>query len=254
MAYPLRLLSTPAANAAFNMGLDQAILEAVAVGAAPPTLRFYQWSPPAISIGYFQGLHEEVDSDACRAYGVDVVRRITGGGAVFHQNELTYSLVLPESHPLAGGGLSDSYRRLCAGLVAGLARLGLEARFVPINDILIDNKKISGNAQTRKRACLLQHGTIIIDLDADLMFQLLRVPAEKMKGKFIGDIKQRVTSLSECLGAVPERKRVETAMAYGFEEALELVFEKASPSQAELERAQAGALEQFDNPDWTARK
>ena len=97
----LRLLRTGVARGAFNMGLDEAVLGSVSEGRQPPTLRFYGWNPPTVSLGYFQGLDDEVDREACRAAGVDVVRRITGGGAVFHDDELTYSVVIPERHPLA---------------------------------------------------------------------------------------------------------------------------------------------------------
>ncbi|HBE46121.1 MAG TPA: lipoate--protein ligase family protein, partial [Spirochaetaceae bacterium] len=151
MAHEFRLLETGFHTAAFNMGLDEALLGSVAEGKSLPTLRFYGWKPPAVSIGYFQGLHEEVDVDACRAAGVDVVRRITGGGAVFHHYEVTYSIVVPLSHQLARPNILDSYRLLLGGIIDGLALLGIEAEFAPINDIVTGGKKISGNAQTRKR-------------------------------------------------------------------------------------------------------
>ena len=116
----LRVLETGFAPAAFNMGLDEAILDAVAQGLQPPTLRFYAWKPRAVSLGYFQGYEDEVDAAACAARGVEVVRRVTGGGAVFHADELTYSIVLPETHPLAAGTILDTYRALCSGIVEGL--------------------------------------------------------------------------------------------------------------------------------------
>ncbi len=119
MAYEFRLLETGFHRAAFNMGLDEALLRSVAEGKSLPTLRFYGWAPPAVSIGYFQGLHEEVDAAACKTAGIDVVRRITGGGAVFHHHEVTYSIVLPLSHPLARPNILDSYRLLLGGIIEG---------------------------------------------------------------------------------------------------------------------------------------
>ena len=162
MAHKFRLLETGFHPAVFNMGLDEAILDSVSQGNCLPTLRFYGWIPPAVSLGYFQGLQEEIDIEACKALGIDVVRRITGGGAVFHHHEVTYSIVIPLGHSLARSGIIDSYRILLAGIVEGLAELGIQSEFAPINDIVSAGKKISGNAQTRKKGCILQHGTIIV--------------------------------------------------------------------------------------------
>ncbi|MDH7484454.1 MAG: biotin/lipoate A/B protein ligase family protein [Spirochaetales bacterium] len=255
MAFPFRLLMTGLAPAAWNMGLDEAILHQVAAGAVLPTLRIYGWQPPAISIGYFQGLEEEVDREACRKAGVDIVRRITGGGAVFHHHEVTYSIVLPLDHPLARPNIVDSYRLLCGGIVAGLAQLGIEATFAPINDILAGGRKISGNAQTRKQRCILQHGTILLDVDVDLMFSLLKVPQEKARGKLIEDIKARVTSVRHCIGAEQaEFDTVARAMVHGFAESLDLELHEAAPAEAELLIAGRLAAEKFASPEWNDRR
>ena len=210
------------------MGLDLAILEGVSRGDSPPVLRFYGWDPPAVSVGYFQGLEEEVDLRACGIRGVEVVRRVSGGGAVFHNAELTYSITMPEGHPLAGRTIQESYRRLCAGIVEGLAILGVAARFVPINDIVAGDRKISGNAQTRRMGCILQHGTVLLDLDVDLMFELLRVPQEKMKGRIIADVKSRVTSL-RALGSAVSFDGAAAALAEGFRRTLGLDFSDGDP-------------------------
>lgn len=254
MAHAFRLLTTGEGSAAFNMGLDEAILASVSKGAAEPTLRLYAWKPSAISIGYFQGLSEEVDLDACRANGVDVVRRITGGGAVFHQAEITYSVVIPEGHPLFVRSVLASYERVCAGVIAGLGVLGVQASFAPINDIVSAGKKVSGNAQTRKMGCLLQHGTVLLDVDVELMFDLLKVPAEKAKGKLIEDVKQRVTGLRALRGAAVPYAEAETAMAKGFAEALGLDLTPSRPTSAEAERAAAIAAEKFATEAWTSKR
>jgi lipoate-protein ligase A len=250
-----RLLQSGYHDCFYNMGLDEALLEAVSAGASPPVLRFYGWNPPAVSVGYFQGLEEEVDLESCRRRGVDVVRRISGGGAVFHHAEITYSLIMPVSHPLAGSSILESYETLCAGVTAGLRRLGVEAAFAPINDILAGGKKVSGNAQTRKRGCLLQHGTVLLDLDPHLMFSLLRVPREKLKGKLIEDIKERVTSLKALLGRMVSFDEGSAALAEGFKEALSLDFvsTETAPVQAEEERALTLAKDKFASPGWLFR-
>ncbi|MCX7775555.1 MAG: lipoate--protein ligase family protein [Spirochaetaceae bacterium] len=255
MGFPFRVLKTGLAPAAWNMGMDEAILHQVAAGAALPTLRVYGWQPPAISIGYFQGLDEEVDREACCRAGVDIVRRITGGGAVFHHQEVTYSIVLPLSHPLARPNILDSYRVLCSGIVSGLASLGIAAEFAPINDIVAGGRKISGNAQTRKENCILQHGTILLDVDVDLMFSLLKVPQEKARGKLIEDIKARVTSVRQCLGKEgADFDRVAHAILDGFAKALDLELIEAAPTESELEMAGLLAAQKFGSPEWTAHR
>lgn len=254
MTHDFRLLRTGLLDAAFNMALDEAILESVASGAEKPTLRLYGWKPAAVSIGFFQGLHEEVDVESCAEHGVDIVRRITGGGAVFHQAEVTYSIAIPETSPLAPKSILDSYGILCAGVVEGLRLLGIESSFAPINDIVSGGKKVSGNAQTRKKNCLLQHGTVLLDVDVDLMFELLKVPSEKAKGKLIADVKERVTGVNAILGRKVDFQEAEEALAVGFSRALGAELADAKPSPAELDRAVEISRTKFADPSWTGRR
>jgi lipoate-protein ligase A len=233
------------------MGLDEALLEAVAQGDSPPVLRLYGWDPPAVSVGYFQSLKDELDLDSCKDRGITVTRRITGGGAVFHQAELTYSIIMPLSHPLAGKDIRESYRVLCEGLVRGLARLGISSQFVPINDIIAGGRKISGNAQTRRKNTLLQHGTILLENDLALMFELLRVPPEKIRGKFIAAVQDRVTSLRDLLDRPVSFDETRDAVTEGFREALSLTYPGADAiSPAEDRRARELAAEKFSSPAW----
>ncbi len=253
--HEFRLLRSGEHDAFYNMGLDQAILESVSRGTAAPTLRFYSWKPAAVSIGYFQGLEEEVDLAECQSKGIDVVRRITGGGAVFHQYEVTYSIVMKEDHVLAGKTILESYERLCRGIIAGLSLLGIEAFFSPINDIISGGKKISGNAQTRKMGTILQHGTILLDTDLELMFDILKVSREKNKGRLIEDAKQRVSSLSSILGRDVPYEETEEALISGFKEALglEYIF-PAGPNEDETARAMDLAESHFVSPGWTRKR
>jgi len=254
MKHRFRLLETGPGKAFFNMGLDEAILGSVSSGLSLPTLRLYGWKPAAISIGYFQGARDEVDVDACRLQGVDIVRRITGGGAVFHADEVTYSIVVPESHALAPGSILESYRLICTGIVAGLKHLGVEAEFAPINDIVCGGRKISGNAQTRRLGCLLQHGTILLKVDVDRMFSLLKVPREKAIGRMISDAKARVTSLEEVLGRTIGFEEVRNALAAGFASALDLELEPGTPAAGELALAERLAADKFSTEAWTYRR
>jgi lipoate-protein ligase A len=254
MADKARILFTGLRDAFFNMGLDEAILESVAAGSSPPTLRFYGWTPAAISLGYFQGINEEVDIQACRDSNIDIVRRITGGGAVFHDAELTYSIVIPEGHRLAPDSITGSYEILCAGIVEGLGLLGVKSEFAPINDIVSGGRKISGNAQTRKKGCLLQHGTILLDVNVEKMFSLLMVPKEKAKGKLIEDVKARVGSLSSILGRPVSFEETASAMEKGFVSALDLDALKEVPREEELALARRLAEEKFSQSWWVHKR
>lgn len=249
-----RFLETGANPAAFNMGLDEAVLESVASGAEPPTLRLYAWRPRAVSIGYFQGVRDEVDLDRCAGLGVDVVRRLTGGGAVFHADELTYSVVVPDSHPLARGEILESYRSICAGVIAGLLNLGVDAEFAPLNDIVSGGKKLSGNAQTRRRGCVLQHGTVLLGVDPEAMFTVLLVPNEKLKGKLIADVKARVSSVSDMLGRIVSYDEAVPAFTRGFAAAFGGLGERSQPSAEELVRARLHAAERFSSEAWTFKR
>jgi len=254
MAHPCRLLETGFNTGAFNMALDQTVLEGVASATVLPTIRFYGWKPWAVSIGYFQGLEEEVDTQACSRRGIDVVRRITGGGAVFHQAEVTYSIIIPETHPLYQRKVLDSYELICQGIIDGLKGMGVSAQFAPINDIVVDNRKVSGNAQTRKLGCILQHGTILLDVDVELMFSLLRVPSEKAKGKLIEDVKSRVRGLKQLLGREVSFDETVEALKRGFQSALDLDYQTGDPLPEEIKRASVVAQERFANPEWNQRR
>jgi lipoate-protein ligase A len=236
------------------MGIDEALLGSVSSGESPPSLRLYRWSPPCVTVGYFQSLDAEIDLDACHAAGVDVVRRLTGGGAVFHDAEITYSLVVPLGHELAPEDILESYRLICSGLVVGLRLLGVESSFEPINDIAASGKKISGNAQTRRQGCLLQHGTVLLALNPELMFSLLRVPAEKLKGKLIEDVKARVTSLSSILGREVAFEEAGEALKKGFSAAWGAELQPGPLTRTEAAEAQRFATERFSSREWNHRR
>lgn len=232
-----RLLETGFNDAFTNMAIDEAICK-LHKEEDKPSVRFYGWKPSAISIGYFQSLKEEVEAKECTKEGIDIVRRITGGGAVFHQNELTYSFVCSEKSNLVSKNILDSYKKICNSLVLGFKELGLKADFVPLNDIIVCNQKISGNAQTRRNNNILQHGTILIEVDVDKMFSLLLVSDEKMKGKLIESIKQRVTSINSQLNKKVEFDEVSEAMKKGFEENFEAELVKGKLTSEELNLAE----------------
>jgi lipoyltransferase/lipoate-protein ligase len=249
-----RLLQTGFHTAFSNMAIDRAILVANSQEKVPPTVRFYGWAPPAISLGYFQSVTEEIDIDACKKRGVDYVRRITGGGAVFHDDELTYSIVIPEAHPAIPKNILHSYQRICHALLIGLQELGIKGTYAPINDILVSGKKISGNAQTRKENTVLQHGTILLNVDVETMFSLLKVPDEKIKDKLIKDVKQRVTSIEHITGKKISFDDVAEALKTGFEKEFNVELIPGTLTHEEKTLSAKFEKECFSTIQWNHRR
>jgi len=223
-----------------NMAIDEYLMTHVT---DTPIFRIYGWSNPCVSIGYFQSI-EDIDFQKCRNEAIDVVRRMTGGGSVFHEKELTYSFV-SRKYPAK---IIDSYQEICQIIISGLNTLGINAKFSPLNDITVDGKKVGGNAQTRKNGVLLQHGTILLEVNKEKMFSLLKVPIEKISDKKISDAKYRVSQVSKTFDQVTK----------SLKDSLKLVFDcKTVPiklNQNELESCKKIAKNKYSNPDWTLKR
>jgi lipoyl(octanoyl) transferase len=193
MSYQWRLIIDPPLPGRDNMERDLELLEQVSAGTSPPTLRLYRWDPPALSLGYFQDEDKIVDKAACHRAGIDLVRRPTGGRAVLHCDELTYSIIVPEVHPFIDrGSVLDAYCSISRGLLAALNLVGITASLAPEKkgqvgiapgscfdnssayEIQVSGKKVVGSAQLRRDGILLQHGAIIFKLRSDLYRQVLK--------------------------------------------------------------------------------
>jgi len=228
-----RYLDTGPASGADNMTLDEKLLAEAVKGSASPILRFYTWDPPAVSLGRFQEVASSVNQTACRKRGIDIVRRITGGRAVLHRHELTYSVISPIDNDLFPNNVLGTYKVLASGLLAGLVRLGVPAEIVsPSGDragmvqrdtkepacfaspswyeILVHGRKIVGSAQRRLAGAFLQHGSILIDHDAWLEAEV--IPQSCMK-----DV---VTCINRETGRAVPIDEVKSAFQRGFSEAL----------------------------------
>ena len=233
-------------DAFMNMALDEAIMEGVREGSSLPTIRFYGWEPSAVSIGVFQGIQNEVNLDVAEKSGVDVVRRLTGGGAVYHdiKGEVTYSILAPLEH--FPGNIVASYEMICADIIYALDLLGIQARFEPVNDLMVGEQKISGNAQTRRDGVLLQHGTILYQVDVETMFSLLNVSEQKISDKLIKSVKKRVTGVVDLCDASMDE--LQKALEAGFVRNRNIEY--GDYSEGELSRAKDLAKERFSNNDW----
>ncbi|MEA2089776.1 MAG: biotin/lipoate A/B protein ligase family protein [Thermoproteota archaeon] len=251
-----RFLDTGLHDGFYNMALDEAIAKARSKNLVPNTVRFYRWQPSTVSIGYFQSMEEEVDIAACDEKGVDYVRRITGGGAVYHDEngELTYSIIVTENHRLISRNFQETYRVLCSGLVMGLKLLDIPAEFQPINDIVVNGKKISGNAQTRRMGLVHQHGTILRQVDPVLMFSLLKVPSEKVRDKMIETVGERVTSIQRYLGTEVMFNQLKKALREGFQEAFKIRLVEGQLTDFEKSLTSELIVKKYASKDWNFRK
>lgn len=263
-----RLIVHAEADGATNMAMDEALLESVIAGDSLPTLRFYAWAPPCLSLGRGQKL-AEVDLDACRAAGVDVVRRPTGGRSILHTDELTYSVCLPQADQRAQGGVVEGYRRLSEGLLAGLHLLGVEAiqargRQAPGDEqtavcfespsdyeITVGGRKLVGSAQRRAQGGVLQHGTLPLYGDlARIVDCLAFSPAEREVQR--RRVYQKALTLEEATGAILPFERVARALAEGFAHALHLTLVPGELGSRERTRAAEIRAQVYANPRWTA--
>jgi len=252
-----RIINSGIADAATNMAVDEAILLAHSAGKVPPTLRFYGWQPAAVSLGYFQRATSEIDLDKCKAHQVDVVRRLTGGRAVLHDAELTYSIVVQEDYPLIPKTITASYRYFSDGLLAGLTALGIQAKMtVPVAaygqgkkqpasaacfdapshyEVTVHGRKMIGSAQVRKNGVILQHGSVLLRFSAEQFVELLRLPSAEKREQTVEMLKSRATSIEEVLGRPVTWQEVYEPMPEAFEAALGITL--VSGELTEEERA-----------------
>jgi lipoate-protein ligase A len=245
-----RLLDTPPATAAENMALDECILRARSENRVPDTLRFMQLRPRAVLLGYHQSPEQEVRVDYCRRNGIDINRRITGGGALFFdESQLGWEVFAARSAPDIPGNVEKLYRKMCECTVLGLRKLGIDANFRPRNDIVVRGRKISGTGGTFEGDAFLFQGTLLVDFDASTMLRALRIPIEKLKDKEVRAISKRVTWLSEELGKAPPLGRIKKALADGFAESLGIEFEKGSLTDWE-KKVFKRTLPRFRSEDW----
>ncbi|MGW3192150.1 lipoate--protein ligase family protein [Streptomyces ardesiacus] len=241
---------------ALHMALDEVVTAEVAAGRRAPTLRVWEWASPAVIIGSFQSLRNEVDPEGIAKHGVSVVRRISGGGAMFVEpmSTITYSLSVPESL-VSGLSFADSYAYLDDWVLGALGDMGIKAWYQPLNDIATDAGKIAGAAQKRMvgpdggPGAVLHHVTMSYDIDADKMLEVLRIGKEKMSDKGTRSAKKRVDPLRRQTGLA--REQVIQNMIASFRNRYGLAEGHITPQ--EMSRAEELAATKFSSEEWTAR-
>lgn len=254
-----RLLKLETHDPYMNMAIDEAALTARTTNRAPNTVRFYRWSPSAVSVGKFQKLEDEVWIENCRKQGVAFVRRITGGGAVYHDGlgEVTYSVVASKED-LAASDIAEVYEKVYSGLAEALRILGIRVDFNEGNakacpNLTVNGRKISGSSQSHKRSAVLQHGTLLVDVDLERMFTFLRVPWAKTCMEIVGVAKQRITSIRTELGKDISIEQVSTALVEGFQNVFGIELVGGRLSAFEFELARKLAREKYAADEWNFR-
>ena len=208
--------STPS----FNMALDEALLNWHSNGEIPPVVRFYGWNPATLSIGYFQRAEKEINIAEVKRQGLGFIRRPTGGRAVLHEHELTYSVIVNEEYPDMPKNVTEAYRVISEGILMGFRNLGLDAYFaVPSTEkekaalkeprtsvcfdapswyeLVVEGRKVAGSAQTRQKGVILQHGSILLDMDDEKLFSLFNFPNERVKERMMKSFKNKAVAIND---------------------------------------------------------
>ncbi|MHA1424356.1 MAG: lipoate--protein ligase family protein [Candidatus Helarchaeota archaeon] len=236
-----------------NMAIDEAILEARIKEEVPNTFRLYRWWPSCASIGRNQSMKHEIDIEGCKALGVDYVRRITGGGAVYHdyEGEITYSIIAKKENFLPMD-IDETFRVLCKGIIVALGDFGLTAEHGVHHcpSIFVKGRKISGNAQTIKKNVVLQHGTILLRYDAERMYSILRVKFAGKKQKVVSSVYQKVTTIEQELQKEYDYNKVKNALVEGYQKALGMNFKRGTLTESERDRADALAKNKYRTDEW----
>ena len=274
MNYPhqkWRLLITPPSRGAWNMAVDEVLLEAVGQNQSLPSLRLYAWEPPCLSIGYAQPCID-IDHKRLSDLGWDWVRRPTGGRAILHTDELTYSVVAPLTEPRVSGGVLESYQRLSKALLTALHSLKIPAQAHPTNstanhqengavcfqfpsnyEIVVNTKKLIGSAQARRKNGVLQHGTLPLWGDLTRITNVLIYSDEQNRSKAALSLLSHATTVDTVLGNKISWETVTRAIITGFETELDLELLQDDLSDFETKRAEQLVKQKYNHPAWLER-
>jgi len=265
-----RLIITPPASGAWNMALDEAILEHIGRGDSLPTLRLYAWEPACLSLGHAQPF-ADVDTDHLRQRGWDVVRRLTGGRAILHTDEITYSVIAPNDEPRVAGTVLESYNRLAQALLGAVQEMELpvelkegkaENRSTPnpvcfevpsTYEITVNGKKLIGSAQARKKEGVLQHGSLPLTGDLARICQVLVFENEAAREDASTRLLARASTVESALGREVSWDTAAQAFVHAFEAVLGLSLQKGDLSGSESKRTHELVKEKYNHPYWIER-
>lgn len=272
-----RYIVTEAMSPAMNMAVDEAILQLHSEGKVPPTVRFYTWDPATLSIGYFQKAIKEINLEEVQKRGLGFVRRATGGRAVLHDQELTYSVIVSEEHPRMPSGVTEAYKIISLGLLHGFQNLGLAAEMVSLAseeekekytspgssacfdspswyELVVEGKKVAGSAQTRQKGVILQHGSILLDMDVELLFSLLHFPSDRVKQRMMDNFRQKAVTINEVSPRPVSLQEAIEAFSKGFATGLEVELVPSALTDEELALAEELARTRYATDEWNLRR
>lgn len=276
-----RFIHTGDRSPADNMAIDEAILNEISEGNSGPTVRFYGWNPATLSIGYFQKAIQEIDLERVAEEGLGFVRRPTGGRAVLHDKELTYSIIVREDYPGIPASVTEAYRVLSEGLLLGFRKLGLNAEMVQLAteedqkqyatlgsaacfdspswyELVVEGRKVAGSAQVRNKGVLLQHGSILLDMDTEQLFRCLQFSSDKVAERMKNSFKNKAVAINDLqrnLDRDPvSLPQVEAAFKEGIAEGLHVELIDGELSERERELAAQLVLEKYDTDEWNLRR
>lgn len=254
-----------------NMAIDEAILQGMAEEhESRPTLRFYGWQPATLSLGYAQSYHKEVDEAACREAGLDIVRRPTGGRAVLHQYELTYSVIAPENDENVAGTVIESYLKISQALRHGFLAVGVPAEMVAHGnlghgssaacfdapswyELVVNGRKLVGSAQVRKDGILLQHGSIILHFDYELMMGVLKLPNDQIRQRLLAGLKNKACALDEVWSRPVGREELEQSICAGFTKVMDVELTPGGLSIEEKSKLDE-LVTKYQSQEWTKKR
>jgi lipoate-protein ligase A len=265
-----RLLITPPARGDWNMAVDESILEHIGRGESLPTLRLYAWDPACLSLGHAQPF-SDVDMTRLKGRSWEVVRRLTGGRAILHTDELTYSVIASTDEPSVEGSVLESYNRIAQALLLAVKRLEIPVEMkegkpnesatpnpvcfeVPSTyEITVNGKKLIGSAQARKKEGVLQHGSLPLTGDLTRICQALKFENESAREDASKRLLERATTVESALGREVGWETAAQAFIHAFEAQLGLSLQREELSQSESKRSEELVREKYDHPSWTER-
>ena len=259
------------------MALDEALLDWHSEGLIPPVIRFYEWNPATLSIGYFQSVEKEIDMETVRGLGLGFVRRPTGGRGVLHEHELTYSVIVSENYPDMPATVTEAYRVISEGLLKGFQSLGLEAYFSIPNtpdklqalkspktavcfdtpswyELVVEGRKVAGSAQTRQKGVILQHGAILLDLDDEKLVQTFKFSSDEVREKVKNSINQKAVAINKLLQKSIPIDICKDAFKKGFSEALNIELVPFHLNNEQNEYVKMLERRRYDNDAWNFKK
>jgi len=269
-------INTGSRDPYYNMAFDEALLNFVARGEIDPVIRFYTWDPATLSIGYFQRLTKEIDIAKVKEKGYGLVRRQTGGRGVLHDKELTYSVIVPESHPNMPSTVTEAYRVISEGLLEGFKYLGFDASFaIPRSkeereklkqprssvcfdapswyELVVEGRKIAGSAQVRQKGVILQHGSLLQDVDIDDLFDMFIFKNERLKDKMKQAFVEKAVAINDISNRHITIEEMEEAFEIGFKKGLNIDFKPLELTEQQQQEV-LELVEKYKSDEWNYRK